>query len=144
MGYLVVVLEYTFFLLCSNVEQIYVRLARFRRSYINRPGIVLTNDTSSQLFCLMCAALFKVAPILFFSCLSPMIVHLRKLFLLSTPVARMLLTLRWVSRQKDVKYLSINTSKLTVGVKHSTSRRTTFSPNPYLVGEATCFPFFAP
>ena len=33
----------------------------------------------------------------------------------------------------------MNISKLTVGVKHSTSRRTTFPPNPHLVGEATCF-----
>ena len=41
-----------------------------------------------------------------------MIAHLRNLFLLSTPVAPMLLTLRWASRRKDVKQLSINKSKL--------------------------------
>ena len=60
----------------------------------------------------------------FFFCsgLSPMIVHLRNLFLLRTPVARMLLTPRWVSRWKDVKQSSINISKLKVGVKHSISR----------------------
>ena len=80
----------------------------------------------------------------FCSCLSRIIVHSRKLFLLSTPVAVMLLTPRWVSRQKSVKWLSINISKLKVEVKHPISRRTTFSPNPYLVEEATCFPFFAP
>ena len=40
---------------------------------------------------------------LFCSCLSSVTVHLRNLFLLSTPVTRMLLTSRWVSRRKDVK-----------------------------------------
>ena len=50
----------------------------------------------------------------FCSCLSPVIVHLCNLFLLSAPVARMLLTPTWVSRQKHVKYLSTNISKLKV------------------------------
>ena len=53
MGYLVVVLEYTFFRLCSNAEQISVRLARFRRSYVvNRPGVILANHTSYTAFLL--------------------------------------------------------------------------------------------
>ena len=34
--------------------------------------------------------------------------------------------------------------KLTVGVKYSIRQRTTLSPNPHLVEEATCFPYFAP
>ena len=34
--------------------------------------------------------------------------------------------------------------KLTVRIKHSISHRTTLNPNPYLVEEATCFPFFEP
>ena len=42
-------------------------------------------------------------------------------------------------RRKDVKYLSIYKSKLTVGVKHSMSSRTTLSPNLHLVEEGTCF-----
>ena len=50
---------------------------------------------------------------------------------------------RWVSRGKDVESLSINVSKLTVGVKNSISRKTTFSPNHHLVEEKTCFPFIA-
>ena len=70
-----------------------------------------------------------------------MIVHLCDLFLLNTPVALMLLTLMLL---KYVKQLSINISKLTVGIKHSISGRTTFSLNPHLVEEATCFPYFAP
>ena len=49
---LVVALEYTFFQLCSNVEQISVRLARFRRSYIKRPAVVLTSHTSYTVFLL--------------------------------------------------------------------------------------------
>ena len=72
-----------------------------------------------------------------------MIGHLQNLFLLSTPVARMSLTPRWVSRRKNTKQLSINTSKLKVVVKHSI-HRTTFSRNPHLVEGATCFSFFAP
>ena len=52
MGYLIVVLEYTFFRPYSNAEQISVRLARFRRSYVNRPGVVLTNHTSYTAFLL--------------------------------------------------------------------------------------------
>ena len=39
---------------------------------------------------------------LFCGCLFPTIVHLRNLFLLSTPVAQMLLTPRWVSIRKHV------------------------------------------
>ena len=49
---MVVVLEYVFFRLYSNAEQISVRLARFRRSYVNRPGVVLTNHTSYTAFLL--------------------------------------------------------------------------------------------
>ena len=47
---LVVNLEYTFFQLCSNAEQIFVRLARFRRSYVNRSTDVLTSHTSYTAF----------------------------------------------------------------------------------------------
>ena len=36
-----------------------------------------------------------------------------------------------------------NILKQTVKVKHSISRRSTFSPNPYLEDKTTCFPFFA-
>ena len=96
---LVVALESTFFQLYSNAEQISVRLPRFRRNYVKRPVVVLTNNTVTKR--LMCAALFKVATLVFWSWLSPMIVYLHKLFLLSRPLARMLLTPRWVSRQKD-------------------------------------------
>ena len=39
-------LECTFFQLCFNAEQISVRLARFRRSYVNRPAVILTSHTN--------------------------------------------------------------------------------------------------
>ena len=101
---LVVVFEHIFVKLCSNAEQILVRLARFRRSYINRPAVVLTTAQATLLFCLICAVLFKVATFLFFcNCLSPTIVYLRNRFLLNTAVAGILLTSRWVRRRKDVK-----------------------------------------
>ena len=88
----------------------FLRLKRFRKSYVNRPDVVLTNHTSYFAFLLdkRCAVQCGHVPF-FCSCLSPVLVHLRNLFLLSTPVARMLLTPRWVSRRKDVKQISINT-----------------------------------
>ena len=49
---MVAAIEYTFFQLCSNIEQISVRLARFRRSYVKRPAIVLTSYTSYTAFLL--------------------------------------------------------------------------------------------
>ena len=80
---------------------------------------------------------------LFFStCFSPIIVHLRNIFLLRTPVSRILLTPRCWSRRDDVKSLSINKSELKVVVEHSISQRTKFSSNVYLVEETTYFPFF--
>ena len=81
---LVIVLEYTFFKLCFNDEQI-SRYTRFRRSYVNRH--CCSDQPLSKLYCFSAwFALFKAAMFLFWSCLSPMIVHLCKLFLLSTPV----------------------------------------------------------
>ena len=123
----------------------FLRLKKFRKSYVNRPDVVLTNPTSYTAFLLdvRCAVLCGRVPF-FCCCLSPLLVHLHNLILLITPVDRMLLTQRWVSRRKDVKQLSINISKLTVGVKHSISHKTTFSPDPHLVEEVTCFPFFGP
>ena len=47
---------------------------------------------------------------IFCGCLSPIIVNLCNLFLLSIPVAQMFLTPRWVNKQKDVKQLFIQSS----------------------------------
>ena len=103
---------------------------RFRRSYLNRPAAVLIKVTLH--FQLMCAVPSDHVFFFVFFCshLSPMIVHSRNLFLLASTTVRIMLTQRSVSRQKDVKQLSINISELKVGVNHSISRRTTFSPNP--------------
>ena len=60
---------------------------------------------------------------LFCSCFSPMTVHLRNLFLLSTRVARMLLTPVWVSKQKNVRWLLINISNLTLEAPSAAEQR---------------------
>ena len=67
---LVVALECIFFQLCSNAEQIYVRLARFRRSYVKPSAVVLTS-LIAQRFCLMYAAVLKVATFLFLQMFVP-------------------------------------------------------------------------
>ena len=101
---LIVVLEYSFFQLCSNTELGSLRFTRFRRSYVNRTAHTDALPITVKvklLFCLMCAVQSGHVP--FFNCLSPMIVHLRNLFLLSKPPAQMVLTPRWVSRRKHTQ-----------------------------------------
>ena len=80
-----------------------LRFTRFRRSYVNHTAIVLTNHCQSYTAFLLDVRCSKLARSFFCSCLFPMIVHLRNLFLLSTRIARMLLTPRWVSRRKEMK-----------------------------------------
>ena len=68
-----------------------------------------SNQSPSKLSCffdLVCTVQSSHLP-LFCSCLSPSIVHLLNLLLLSTPIAGMLFTPRWVRREKRVKYLFI-------------------------------------
>ena len=77
-----------------------LRFTRFRKSYVYCLAVVLIKV--ALLSCFMCTA--QSGNFHFFcSCLFPMVVHLCNLFLLSTPVARILLTSRWISRLKDVK-----------------------------------------
>ena len=64
-----------------------LRFRRFRRSYVNCHVVVPTNNCQICTAFLAWCALFEVATFLFSHCLSPMIVHLLNLFLLSTPVA---------------------------------------------------------
>ena len=68
----------------------FLRLKRFRKSYVNRPDVVLTHHTSYTAFLLdvHCAVQCGHVPFLC-SCLSPMLLHLHNLFLLSTLVTRM-------------------------------------------------------
>ena len=79
-----------------------VMLTRFRRSYVNRLVVVLTNHCWNYSAFLLDVHCSKWPRSFFCSCLSPMVVHLCNLFLLSKSVARMLLTPRWVSRQKGL------------------------------------------
>ena len=71
MGYLVVVLEYTFFRLCSKAKQTSVRLARLRRSYVNRPGVVLTNHTNYTAFLLDARCAVESCRVPFFAAFCP-------------------------------------------------------------------------
>ena len=64
-----------------------LRFTRFRRSYKNRSAVVLTNYRQSYTAFLLNVRCSKWPRSFFSSCLSPMIVHLRNLFLLSTRVA---------------------------------------------------------
>ena len=80
-----------------------LRLKRFRKSYVNRPDVVLTNHTSYTAFLLDVRCAVQCGHVPFScSCWSPLLGHLCNLFLLSTPVAQML-TPRWISRRKDWK-----------------------------------------
>ena len=64
---LVVTLEYAFFQLCSNAEQISVSLARFRRSYVKRVAVVLTSPTSYTVFLLDVRCTFQSGRVPFFA-----------------------------------------------------------------------------
>ena len=78
-----------------------LRLKRFRKSYVNRPDVVLTNHTSYTAFLLDVRCAVQCGHVPFScSCWSPLLGHLCNLFLLSAPVAQML-TPRWISRRKD-------------------------------------------
>ena len=115
------------------------RFTRFRRSYVNRNAVVPTNHSQSYTAFLLDVRCSRLSYYFFYSCLSPVIMHLPNLFLLSTRVASILLISRWVSRRKDVKYLSINISKRTIGVQYTISSRTTFSPHLHLVEDVCPF-----
>ena len=68
---LVVTLEHTFFQLCSNAKKISVRLARFRRSYVKRPAVVLTSRTSYTAFLLDVNCAVQSSHVSFFAAVCP-------------------------------------------------------------------------
>ena len=68
---LVVALEYTFFQLCSSAEQISVRLARFKRSYVKRAAVILTSHTSYTAFLLDVCCAVQSGHIPFFAAVCP-------------------------------------------------------------------------
>ena len=77
-----------------------LRFTRFRRSYVNHPALVLTNYCQSYTAFFAWCALFNVATFLFVQLFVP---NDRAFAFLSTPVARMLVTLGWICRRTDVK-----------------------------------------
>ena len=82
---------------------------------------------SKLLYFFAWCTLFKYAMFHFYSCLKPILVDLRNLFLLSTPV-----TPRWVNRdQKCEIVIHIFISRLTI--------LTRFSPSSHYVQEATFY-----
>ena len=76
-----------------------LRFTRFRRSYVNRPAVILTNHCQSYTGFLLDVRCSKCPYSFFFDCcVSPMIVHLCSLILLSTRVSRLLLNPRRLIR----------------------------------------------
>ena len=110
------------------------KMARFRRSSVNRPAVVLTNHTNYTVFCLMCSALSKWPRSFFCAIVCPHVICIFITYFVNSKMGK---------QTKRYEIVSINISKLTIGTKHSISREM-FSPNPHLVEDATCFPFFAP
>ena len=101
---MVVALDYTFFQLCVNTEQI-SKIQKIQNKLCKSP--YCRSNQNDTVFCLM-RSVQSVHVSFFCSCLPTMIVPLRNVFLWSTPVARMLLTSRWVCR--GIKMLSIRPS----------------------------------
>ena len=82
-----------------TIPIIFLRSAKFWRSYVNRPVVFLTNHCQTTAFLLdvRCSKWPR-------SFLLQLFVHDDSAFaLLSTPVARILLTPRWVGRRTNVK-----------------------------------------
>ena len=97
---MVVVLEYTFFQLCCNIERKFFRFTRFIRSYVNHPAIVLTNHCQSYTAFLLGECCSKLPCSIFLQLFVP---NDSTFALLSIPVARMFWSPRWVGRWTDVK-----------------------------------------
>ena len=111
---LVVTVRFIWLLLLNILSSNFVQMPnkslwfkKFRRSYVHCPVVAQTNHcqvfTASFFFFLIDARCSKWSHSLFCGCLSLTIVYLRKLFLLSIPIAQILLAPRWESRRKDVK-----------------------------------------
>ena len=68
---MVVALEYTFFEIRSNAEQISVMLARFRKSYVKRPAVILNSQTSYTAFLLDLRCFVQSSHVPFFAAVCP-------------------------------------------------------------------------
>ena len=105
-----------------------LRFTRFIRSYVNRPAVVLTNHCKSLFaWC----ALFKLPCSIFFAAVCSQ--------WWCICVAEHICCSKFVNSKVDHEtsrcQIVVNISNLTVGVKHSISCRTTFSPNLHSVEE---------
>ena len=102
-----------------------LRFTRFRRSYVNHPAVVLTNCYQNYTAFLLDVYYSK------WSCSFFIVEHTCCSNVVNSKVGRQM------SRCEIV----INISNLTLVVKHSIGRRTSFSPNLHSVGEKTleCF-----
>ena len=78
-----------------------LRFTIFRRNYVNHTAVVLNNRCQSYTAFLPYVRCWKWTRSFFCSCLSAMKVLLRNLLMLSTRVARMLWTPRWLGRRKE-------------------------------------------
>ena len=129
---LVVTVEFIWLMLLNilslNFVQTPIKSFRFKgfsRSYIKH--LVVTPTTVKVALLFAWCTLFKYAMFHFYSCLKPILVDLRNLFLLSTPV-----TPRWVNRdQKCEIVIHIFISRLTI--------LTRFSPSSHYIQEATFY-----
>ena len=68
---LVVALKYTFFQLCSNTKKIFVKLARFKRNYVNHRAAVLVNPTSYTVSLLDVCSAVQSGHVPFFAAVCP-------------------------------------------------------------------------
>ena len=101
---LVVNLEYTFFQLFFQRWTNFCYVDKIQRKLCKDP-FCRSNQPHKlhSLFSWRALRCSKWPRFFFRSCLSPTIVHLHNLFLLSTLLARILLIPMWVSRQRDKK-----------------------------------------
>ena len=100
-----------------------LRFTRFIRSYVNHPGVVLTNHCQSYTAFLLDVRCSKL-PCSKYTCCSN-VVNSK------------------VGRETNRCEIVINISNLTVGLKHSINQRTTFSPNLHSVEEESVCPFYS-
>ena len=88
-------------ILCSNTQK--VSLVHKIQKKLCKSPYCRSNQSFTAFSCWMCSVQSGHVRFFFCCCFFPMIMNLRILFLLSTPVARMLLASRRVSRRKDLK-----------------------------------------
>ena len=113
-----------------------LRFTRFIRSYVNRPAVVLTNYCQIYTAFLLDVRCSKMPCSIFFFALFFAAVCSQCICVVEHTCCLKDLNSNG-GRETNRCQIVINISNLTVGVKHSIGRRTTFSPNLHLVVEET-------